>query len=44
MVHVILLTNHVGTLEAKLQRLDVGSCTRWHQKAALESLKRTVEQ
>ena len=40
MARVILLTDHVGTLQAKLQRLEVGSSTRWHQKAALESLWR----
>ena len=43
MACVILLTDHEGTLKAKL-RLEVGSSTRWHQKAALESLKQTVEQ
>ena len=44
MWRVILLTDHVGTLQEKLQRLEVGNSTHWHQKAALESLKRTVEQ
>ena len=44
MARVILLTDHEGILKAKLQRLEVGSSTRWHQKAALESLKHTVEQ
>ena len=43
MARVILLTDREGTLKAKLQRLEVGSSTRWHQKAALESLKHTVE-
>ena len=41
MVRIVLLTDHEGTLKAKLQRLEVGSSTRWHQKAALESVKRT---
>ena len=44
MARVTLLTDHIGTLQAKFQRLEVGSSARWHQKAALESLKRTVEQ
>ena len=44
MARVTSLTDHVGTLQAKLQRLEVGSSTRWHQKAALESSKHTVEQ
>ena len=44
MARVVLLTDHEGTLKAKLQRLEVGSSTRWHQKAALESLKHTVKQ
>ena len=44
MARVTLLTYHVGTLQAKLQRLEVGSSTHWHRKAALESLKCTVEQ
>ena len=44
MARVVLLTDDIGTLDAKLQRLGVGSSTYWHQKAALESLKCTEEQ
>ena len=42
MACIILLTDHVGTLQAKLQQLEVGSSTCWHQIAALESLKLTT--